>query len=99
MQDETSEHQESSRNLWFSITSITIWQRKFQEDWYFDRRILRKFSEIAQDVTPADCGLDLELCLSPQSPVITARNTQTCNGVVGGQYRDCTGICMGNDAS
>ena len=36
-------------------------------------------------MAPADCGLDFEGILSPQSPVITARKYRTCKGVVGGQ--------------
>ena len=32
---------------------------------------------------------------SPQPPAIATRHKYwTCNGVVGGQYRDCTGIRM-----
>ena len=35
------------------------------------QRITRRFAGFADDVTPADCGLDFEGISSPQSPAIT----------------------------
>ena len=32
---------------------------------------MRRFTKLADDVTPADCGLDFEGISSPQSPAIT----------------------------
>ena len=37
------------------------------------QRIMRRFAGFADDVTPADCGLDFEGISSPQSPAITGR--------------------------
>ena len=34
---------------------------------------MKRISEIAYDVTPADCGLDFERISSPQPPAITTR--------------------------
>ena len=48
------------------------------------RRLTRRFAGLADDVTPAGCGLDFEGISSPQSPAIT-ENHRTCNGVIGGQ--------------
>ena len=45
---------------------------------------MRRFTKFADDVTPADCSLDFEGILSPQSPAITEIH-RTCNGVVGRQ--------------
>ena len=35
--------------------------------------MLRRISEIAYDVMPADCSLDFECISSPQPPAITTR--------------------------
>ena len=45
---------------------------------------MRRFTKLADDVTPADCGLDFEGYLVT---TITSHheNHRTCNGVVGGQ--------------
>ena len=69
--------------VWKLWTGVNVSKTKLQEKQWRSRRI----SEIAEDVMPADCGSDFEGILSPQSPAITARNTQTRNGVIGGQYR------------
>ena len=37
------------------------------------QRIMRRFAGFADDVTPADWGLDFEGISSPQSPTITGR--------------------------
>ena len=37
------------------------------------QRIMRRFVGFADDVMPADCGLDFEGISSPQSPAITGR--------------------------
>ena len=42
MQDETSEHQESSRKSWFGVRSIMIWQRKFQRSLVFRQANIEK---------------------------------------------------------
>ena len=42
MQDETSEHQESSRKSRFGVRSITIWQRKFQRSLVFRQANIEK---------------------------------------------------------
>ena len=57
-----------------------VWVRKLEKK----QQRLRTFSKFAHDVMPAGCGLDFEGISSPQSTAITARNTQTRNGVVGG---------------
>ena len=94
---QTDEFVEHSRNSWKTRRKVTVWSSKLKIT--YTTMKTEKFAGLAHDVTPADCGLDFESISSPQSPAITARNTQTCNGVVGGQYRDCTGIRTGNDAS
>ena len=48
------------------------------------QRLTRRFAGFADNVMPADCGLDFEGISSPQSPAIT-ENNRICNGVVGGQ--------------
>ena len=40
------------------------------------QRLPRRFAGFADDVTPADCGLDFEGISSPQSPAITGRITE-----------------------
>ena len=50
MQDETSEHQESSRKLRFGVRSNTFGKGNLKEVWYFGKRILRKLSEIMEKV-------------------------------------------------
>ena len=37
------------------------------------QQITRRFTGFADDVMPADCGLDFEGISSPQSPAITGR--------------------------
>ena len=72
-----------TEKVWKLWTGVNVSKIKLQEK----QRRLRRISEIAEDVTPADCGLDFEGISSPQSPAITTRKYRTCNGVVGGQYR------------
>ena len=55
--------------------------------------------KFADDVTPADCGLDFEGILSPQSPAITGRMTELVRCRWRTSTDDCTGIRTGNDAS
>ena len=43
-------------------------------------RLMRRFTKLADDVTPADCGLDFEGYLV----TTITENHRTCNGVVGG---------------
>ena len=54
----------------------------------------------ADDVKPADCGLDFEDSSSPQSPAITGRTiTKVVTVSLADSTDDCTGIHTGNDAS
>ena len=64
------------------------------------QQITRRFAGFADDVTPADCGLDIEGISSPQSPAITGRTiTEVVTVSLADSTDDCTGIRTGNDAS
>ena len=81
--------------VWKLQTGVNVSKTKLQEK----QRRSRRISEIAEDMTPADCGLDFEGISSPQSPAITARNTKLVMVSLADSTDDCTGIRMGNDAS
>ena len=64
------------------------------------QRITRRLAGLADDMTPADCGLDFEGISSPQSPAITGRTiTEVVTVSLADSTDDCTGIRTGNDAS
>ena len=50
MQDETSEHQQSSRKSQFGVRSIMFGKGNLKEVWFFGERILRKLSKIVEKV-------------------------------------------------
>ena len=51
----------------------TDWNERFKGKITRKQQRSRRISEIAEDVTAADCSLDFEGILLPQSPAITAR--------------------------
>ena len=56
-------------------TIKTDWSERFKGKITRKQRRSRRISEIAEDVTPADCSLDFECISSPQSPAITTRKS------------------------
>ena len=56
-----------AEKVWKPQTGVNISNTKLQEK----QRRSRRISEIAEDVTPADCSLDFEGISSPQSQAIT----------------------------
>ena len=58
-----------AEKVWKLRTGVNVSKTKLQEK----QRRLRRISEITEDVTPADCGLDFEGISSPQSPAIRTR--------------------------
>ena len=59
MQDDMSEHEESSRKSWVAVRSVMFWQEKFQRSRYFGQRTLRKFLKITEKVWKLWTGVNV----------------------------------------